>query len=321
MVYVVVLNWNGWKDTLECMDSVFKSDYKDVKIIVVDNNSSDDSLIKINSFIETNGFQHRVYIIANNENSGFSKGCNIGIDYSMKQADCEYIWLLNNDTEIEIDTISNLINFYKRFTNYSVITPQINYFDNKELIWNCGGRISKLGFRKYFYPKENEAVLPRDKEFFNVSFLTNCASFFKREFFENGYRLNERFFFGEEDFSLSLYAKKNKLKMACIISAKIYHKVSSSIQKQSNKDENRYFIHYMNRLIDMKLFYDNSLIFGLYVKVYLVYLRKLLGLRISDFNKFRIDLLKAVNHFNSVSKETFEYVMKNGYHIFVEDKV
>ena len=314
MVYIILLNWNGWKDTVPCIESIINSSYQKIRVVVVDNDSNDDSVERIEEFISAQKIQDKVLIIKNNENSGFSKGCNIGIDYALKQSDCEYVWLLNNDTVVENDTISNLVSFFESHPKYSVLTPQINYFDNKALVWNCGGKISRLGFRKYFFAKENELVIP-SKEYLNITFLTNCASFFRKDFFED-YRLDERFFFGEEDFSLSLYALKHHLKLACVLSAKIYHKVSSSIQKQTSKDENRHFVYYLNRMIDMKLYYNHSLIFRIYVKFYSFYIERLLRNNVSDLAQFEADLKNSVFSYNSVSKDMFESIIKTGYHNF-----
>ena len=316
MVYIVILNWNGYKDTIECLKSIEDSFYKETKIIIVDNNSFDDSLNQIESFSKKSNLD--IHVIANDENSGFSKGCNIGIDYALSNSDCNYVWLLNNDTEIEKNTIFEMVSFLNKNPDYQVITPQINYYDSKELIWNCGGTISKLGFRKYYYPKKNQNILPNEL-FLDVSFLTNCASFFRSDFFMTGYRLDERFFFGEEDFSLGLYCLKNKIKMACILTSKIYHKVSSSIQKQTDKSEDKYFIHYMNRLIDMKTYYENDFIFRPYLYLYFLYIRKLLANKITDFKQFKKDMLISVYKYEDVSKDIFEKVMKDGYHTFVTE--
>lgn len=313
MIYVIILNWNGYRDTIDCFESLKNSDFKNFKVVIVDNYSSDESVKIIEEYI--NSSELNFHFIKNKENFGFSIGCNIGIEYALSNDDCEYIWLLNNDTIIEKNTMRQLVSFLQENKTFEIITPQINYFDNKSLIWNCGGKISKLGFRKYNFPVQNEKLVPH-KKFLNVTFLTNCASFFRKEFFSNGYRLDERFFFGEEDFSLSLYALRKRIKMACILNTKIYHKVSSTMKKQSKTDDNKFFIYYMNRLINMKSFYNNKLLFYFYKNLYFIYIKKILKGKIKDIKQFLQDLDTAVKKYDSVNKLFFEKVMKNGYHCY-----
>lgn len=311
MVYIIILNWNGTKDTKECVDSILRSDYDDFKIVIVDNNSCEESLSQLRDYISGQDGS-KVILIENSENLGFAQGCNLGIDYVLTQDDCKYIWLLNNDTIVQVETIRKLVEFMNKQKQYLIVTPQINYFNNKKSIWNCGGKIYRLGFRKYYFAQQSEAKLP-NKEFFDITFVTNCASFFRRSFFENGYRLDKRFFFGEDDFSMCLYALNNNVKMACVLTTKIYHKVSVSINKQNNNCENRFFIHYMNRFICMKLYYNNNFIFALYRWVYMMYIKKLLK-NIVICNKDFVKCLNfAVDNYNGVSKEIFEKVMKYGY--------
>ena len=318
MIYIIILNWNGYNDTIDCLESIRQNSYNNYKLVIVDNDSSDNSIEILKSYISEKKIN--AYLIENNDNSGFSKGCNIGIDYAICQADCDYIWLLNNDTIVDTCAIEKLVNFFEKNNDIDVITPQINYYDNKTLIWNCGGRISLLGFRKYFFPKKEEKILPK-KEYLKVSFITNCASFFRKDFFSGGYRLDERFFFGEEDFSLCLYAKKKKMKMACLLTSKIYHKVSSSIQKQSYVDDNKIFVYYINRLVDMKLFYRNKLLFWCYKRIYFPYIKHTIKNKISNVTDFLRLLDFASSEYNSVDKNLFERIMKYGYKSYKKNSI
>lgn len=105
MVYIVILNWNGWRDTSRCIESVMQLEYKQYKLVIVDNGSADDSVIQINSQINDNT---KIVLIESKRNLGFSGGCNIGIDHSIN-AGADYIFLLNNDALVRPDTLTNLI--------------------------------------------------------------------------------------------------------------------------------------------------------------------------------------------------------------------
>ena len=157
-VYIILLNYNGWKDTIECLESILKNNYDNYQIIVVDNDSPNKSMGYIINWAE--GKQEVVYdensqlkhlsqpheqkplnyvfytkeealkggvrdkelklnnpiiFIQSDENGGFAAGNNVGIKYALAKDDFEYIWLLNNDTVIENNTLSK---FVKSFANH-----------------------------------------------------------------------------------------------------------------------------------------------------------------------------------------------------------
>lgn len=310
MLYIIILNWNGYKDTIECLESMRENEYQNYKVILIDNASSNESVLELKKYIDSSNSFEKIQLVENNENSGFAKGCNIGIDIAKKQTDCEYIWLLNNDTIVAKNSIFPLVETLKS-KKADVVTPQINYFNPSNIVWNCGGKISNFGFRKYYFAKQSESVVPAT-DFLKVTFLTNCASMFRKEFFEN-YRIDERFFFGEEDFSLSLYCKKNKKKMLCILNSKIYHKVSVSIDSNSVKAENKHFVYYLNRFVDIKSVFDNTFLFFLWKHFYFLYMRWLLKDKVEDLPIFFKKLSECSKKMDCVDKKTFEKIMSKTY--------
>lgn len=314
MVYIVILNWNGFLDTIECIKSLLENVYYNFKIVLIDNNSTNNSITELDKFIDEGNLHEKIHFIKNSENSGFAKGCNIGIRYALENKDCEYIWLLNNDTTVEVQALQKMVKYMNSYGDVDVLTPQINYYSDKEIVWNCGGKISRLGFRRYFYENKHQQSI-KERDIIKITFITNCASFFRRKYFENN-KIDERFFFGEEDFSMSLNNLKEHKKMICLLDAKVYHKVSRSSSINSIKNENKYFVHYMNRFIDMKLFFASRLVFGIYFSLYSVYLRYLLRKSVTDMNLFLEKLRYAVRKYNEVSKQTFETITKNGYKSF-----
>jgi GT2 family glycosyltransferase len=116
-VSIIILNWNGWSDTVECLESIYHINYSNYQVIVVDNNSSDDSIQKINDYargkleVKSNFFKYdpidkpieilnnkweyseiakfsnhnkQLIIIENKKNYGFAEGNNIGIEFALK---------------------------------------------------------------------------------------------------------------------------------------------------------------------------------------------------------------------------------------------
>lgn len=305
---IVILNWNGWEDTIECLSSLLKMTTQDFCVFIIDNNSSDESIKQISSFISEYHLQSRFFLLPQTENSGFAKGSNAGIKLALEN-DFDFIWLLNNDTTVEKNTIDELLLFFNTHSDYSIITPCINYYFNKDKIWNCGGKISQLGYRKYFFAGKRESILP-DKNFINITFVTNCASFFRKSYFEKNGLLTEKFFFGEEDFEMCLRAKKNKIKISCVLTAKIYHKVSVSVKKISDSNRlKRTYIYYLNRYVNMKLYFNAMPVFYLYVAVYTPYVFFLLLSQ--GHNPVRLiallaNIIRRSVTLNSVGKEEFQ---------------
>jgi GT2 family glycosyltransferase len=266
---IIILNWNSYSDTIECLNSLLRMDTQDFCVFIIDNNSSDESLQYITRYIDSMKASERIFLFPQKANLGFAKGSNVGIKIAIENG-FEFIWLLNNDTVVEKNTLSQMLLFFYRYSQYSIVTSCIHYYSQKHIIWNCGGKISRLGYRKYFFNGKNESVLPQ-KEYISISFVTNCSSFFRRSYFENCGLLTERFFFGEEDFEMCLRAKRKHIKIACILTTKIYHKVGTSVNKVSSS-LHKILIYYLNRFVDMKIYFHNQVLFLLFIMLYTLYI-------------------------------------------------
>ncbi|HEX8089199.1 MAG TPA: glycosyltransferase family 2 protein, partial [Blastocatellia bacterium] len=93
-VYVIILNWNNYKDTKNCLQSLQATSYPDLKIIVLDNGSTDNSGLLLREEFPD------VIFIRNEENLGFARGCNVGIRAALEDPLGAYVLLLNNDAEL-----------------------------------------------------------------------------------------------------------------------------------------------------------------------------------------------------------------------------
>ena len=253
MTAIIILNWNGADDTLACLNSLANAD-GDFIVYVVDNGSADDSVLRIQSWIDGQN-EVDVRLVPLDRNYGFAKGNNKGLEVAARISPDSYL-LLNNDTEVLPDFLVRLQNFSARHPKYRVLTPKINYFYDKNKIWNCGGKLA-FGFRKYYYAGSPDSVV-KENGHIDISFVTGCALFFYPELLdEHGHLLTERFFFGEEDFEFSMRMKKARVPMACVLDSLIYHKVGASGNKMHHSG--KVFLHYLNRFIDVRL--HNSTLF------------------------------------------------------------
>lgn len=263
MIAIIILNWNGWGDTVECVKSIYDVNNIEFATLVVDNGSSNDSVARIKEYADglnvrkvfvkegdslTDRINNRDLILYQlNNNYGFAKGNNKGLQLLASQ-EIDYFWILNNDTVVEPDSISVLKKFMDDNQEYSGCTPQIRYFSDKNKIWNCGGNLI-WGFRKYYYADKYN--VSSRKDCFDIGFVTGCALLIRKEALKSdGTLFTEKFFFGEEDFELSMRWKEEKKKISCCTNSLIYHKVSASTQ--SSNELPKIFIHYLNRYINIK---------------------------------------------------------------------
>lgn len=171
LVSVVIVNWNGKKWLKKCLDSINKQTYKNIETIIVDNASADGSV----EYIKNN--YPKVKLILNNQNLGYSRAVNIGINKSKGT----YLLLLNNDVWVEKKFVEKLYEFYKN-ENYCVISPIVKGYTGKKTKINLPN-IDPTGSPAYFYP------LSRKDKVFYLSSCYFCSkdNYIKTLGFDNDY--------------------------------------------------------------------------------------------------------------------------------------
>ena len=122
-VGIIILNWNGKADTVECLHSLRKIDYPNYQVIVVDNGSTDDSVQTFrDQFPE-------IIVLPQTENLGFAEGSNCGIEYALA-AGCDYVLLLNNDTVVAPDFLTELIAVGEHYPEIGMLSPVMYYYQS-----------------------------------------------------------------------------------------------------------------------------------------------------------------------------------------------
>jgi len=136
-ISVIIPHYNGFDTLNNCISSLYNSLYNKLEIIVVNNNSSDDSIEKISDLF------NNIIIINSSKNLGYAGGCNLG----SKHSTCEYLLFLNNDTEHDYNWIEPLYNFIKDEDNVASVQPKIKSLIDKEQFdyaGACGGYMDIL---------------------------------------------------------------------------------------------------------------------------------------------------------------------------------
>lgn len=327
-VSVIILNWNGFSDTIECLKSLQMEAYVNKNIIVVDNGSTDNSvelilewLIKCHISVcvidnlDENGFQYisekdksSIYIIKNKRNLGFAAGNNVGIRFALFLGS-KYVALLNNDTVVTPSYLTSLISFLETNRVYKAVSSLILYYDNMDIVWYGGARIfSYMYLRKYIYINKN--IKEVSNVAFDTSLVTGCSLAF--EPLRVGF-LSEDFFYGEEDYEFSLRIIKQRYKLACIPQSIVYHKVGRSI-KPTEKRMNKICLYYINRFVHLKRYYANSILWHLAIIPQCFYVFLLLFFRDKvKFSKIILllkEIYKRSRMLGIVSQRTFVDIMR-----------
>jgi len=222
-VAIVIVNWNGWEDTIECLESIYKIDYPDYEVIIVDNHSQDDSVKRIKESSEGKAFT----IIENEENYGFAEGNNIGIRYALKYLNPKYILLLNNDTVVDEDFLKELVDAGENKAYIGILGPKIYHYDRPNIIWSAGCKIS-WKFARGIQIGTGELDKGQYNDQKEVEYVSGSAFLIKTDVIDEIGLMDKNYFLYFEESDWTLRANQAGYKSLYVPSAKIWHKVSRS---------------------------------------------------------------------------------------------
>lgn len=213
-VCVVVLNWNGLADTLECLETLRRQQYDDAQVVVVDNGS------KSSEADEIEGSGLATAVVRNGENLGFAGGSNVGIRYALEHG-ADYIWLLNNDTRVEPDCLSTLIRTGEAEDRVGLLSPVI-YDDASPHPVKFTGTIVDFDRQDRTHLTSMEDI-PRAAYADDLA-LWGTALLIKRRVVEQVGLLDERYFAYVEDMDYSIRAVNAGFATRVVRGAAVYHK-------------------------------------------------------------------------------------------------
>lgn len=221
-VAIVILNWNGIDDTLDCLDSLQKQSYKDYKIIVIDNGSTDDSRSQLDKYAS----RHKnTEIIYNPKNFGFTGGVNTGIEYALND-DYEYVALFNNDAVADADWLRELVNTAQD-NQIGASTGLLLHGDGKT-IDSTGDWYSTWGLPFPRNRNDKASAAPKGEFVFSAS---GGASLYKTAMLREIGLFDDDFFAYYEDTDISFRAQLMGWKIAYNPAAIAYHKQGETSKK------------------------------------------------------------------------------------------
>lgn len=235
---IVIVNWNSFEVTANCLESLRVLDYTNFEVIVVDNGSEDDSVPR---------FKHdfpEVSLLQNSENRGFTGGNNTGIQYALDKG-VDLIMLLNNDTIITPAFAGILVKRLMADQSIGAIQPKIMYNQERDVIWNAGGF-----FNPFFFLSKTRGLNEKDKSQYDqpidVDWITGCCFLIRSEVVRQIGLLDDKFFIYYEDSDWSFKIRNTGLRMCYDPRAVIYHEAGKSNENRKGHNEGNIspFTHY-----------------------------------------------------------------------------
>ena len=219
LVCCIVLNWNGRELVLACLASLAQSRYGNALLVVVDNASTDGSVVAVRAQYPN------VEVIENDTNLRWAGGNNVGIHYGLAQG-ADYILLLNNDIEVAPDMIARLVEAAEADPGIGLLAPKIYYHAQRDLIWYAGGRASL--WRGLFW---HVGIRQQDRGQFDspgpIDYITGCAMLIRREVAREVGDIDTAFIAYGEDVDYSFRVQAAGFGLALVPGARMWHKVSA----------------------------------------------------------------------------------------------
>jgi GT2 family glycosyltransferase len=241
----IVLNHNGWKDAVECVTSLLNSSYRNLKCVLVDNGSTDNSVAELTALAYKNG----ITLLRSVTNLGIAGGNNLGIRYALEQQ-VDYVLLVSNDVIVDPDCVERLVMVAQSDQRVAAVGPKVLYYSEPGIIWFAGAKINVwLARAPHIGANRPDRHL---SGIHDVDLLMGCAILVRRQVFEELGLFDERYFFQNEDLEFSYRIKRAGWKIKVDMDARVYHKVGRTIGTESPE---RWYYATRNRL----LFIDENL--------------------------------------------------------------
>ena len=266
----IILNWNGWRDTIECLESIFHLTGCHLRVIVCDNASSDGSVEKIKQwargelaaesanrelsglisppvpkpipYLELSREQAEagsptsdvnLVLIQNGANLGFAGGNNVGLRYGLADVNCQFFWLLNNDTVVKADALSALLRYIQQ-------RPEVGLCGSLNLSYHEPSVVQAQGGKTYRRWTARVRVPPRltidhlDSRPEHMDYVNGAAMLASRQFLDKIGLMDESYFLYFEELDWAMRAA-GKFKLDYARESVIYHKDGASIGSNTDR--------------------------------------------------------------------------------------
>jgi GT2 family glycosyltransferase len=219
-VGISLLNWNGYADTAKCLASLRRSEFRPARILVFDNGSADGSAERLQAeFLE-------IDLVRSGENVGFSEGNNRAARMLL-DAGMDYVWILNNDTEVPPDCLGWLVRALEEDPGLGAVSAKIWFMDGRKPLCYAGATCHpwtfEIQWRGLREPDTGQYDTPEDTEI-----LTGCCLLVRADVLRRIGLFNRTFFAYGEDADWSLRARRAGIRKRYEPRATLWHKMFGS---------------------------------------------------------------------------------------------
>ena len=222
LISIIVLNYNAGELLLNCINSLMKSTYQNIEILVVDNISSDDSHTKCKKQFPD------IKLIQNRKNLGYCGGNNVGI----KEAKGEFIVILNPDTIVEENWLDEMFNAFNEFGD-GLYQPKIISLNESDIIQSTGNMIHAFGFG--FARDKGKKIIEKKEEIEKIGYASGTCLFTTKKVLEKVGLLDEFLFLYHDDLDLGWRAAQIGINSYYVPKSKIFHAESYSLKWSAKK--------------------------------------------------------------------------------------
>lgn len=266
-VYIIILNWNGWSDTIECLESVFRLDYANFSVVVCDNDSSDGSMEQIRRWAVgdvmagcanpslqsmtmppvTKPIPYRtldtpseaaavpcnemLLLIQTGGNLGFAGGNNVGLRYALAQQDCDFVWLLNNDTVVDPNALLAMVERMQQGSDAGICGSTLMYYHEPRAVQALGGSVyNRWTARGGHLGAELDCSRTPSREWVEsrLEYVVGASMLVRRQFIEQVGLMSEAYFLYFEEIDWATRGK-GMFALAYAPNSVVYHKEGASI--------------------------------------------------------------------------------------------
>jgi GT2 family glycosyltransferase len=213
-VTCVLLNWNGWRDTLACLRALAGSDYPNMSLLVIDNGSTDGSVERIRRA------HPDVELIENGSNLGFGSGVNVGLRRALERG-VDYVWLLNNDTEPHPQALTEMVKKACSNPALGAVGSVMRYLHDPQKIQAWGG-----GQVSHWVGRSIHAVAPEADGWFD--YITAASVLLSRRALQDVGLFDEGFFLYWEDVDLAFRLRARGWQLGVAADSSVLHKENAS---------------------------------------------------------------------------------------------
>lgn len=266
MIYIIVLNWNGWHDTLECLESLLQLQFPNYRVMVCDNASEDGSEARIRQWL-TQLPPHqseRFTLVQTGENRGYGPGNNVGIRLALEDPAMEAVWILNNDVVVDPHALSALYEYHLAHPLRGLIGSKLRFYASPDRIQAVGGKFNPV-FASSTHVGEfeiDQGQYDRDAIRTQIDYPVGAALFVTRDYLDSVGLLAEDYFLYFEEIDWATRGARAGWELGYCWQSTVFHKEGGSTGSHADPKLKSYLSDYysvINRVRFTRKFYPGYL--------------------------------------------------------------